>query len=165
MTFNDAVRRAARHYPGGVEAVALRLSKSASTLEKELRGAPGFKLGAEDAIEIVRLCQDVGTLHALDYPNAVADAVGGVLFLLPDGEGDSATTLEVAALMRECADVVSASTQADADGVVSERELREVKAQWSQMVSAGQKLMAHMEARHEAGKPVRLRKVVGGGAA
>ena len=52
MDLLDSLRRAVRHYPGGTDAVAARLGKSPSTLEKELRGAPQYKMGAVDAAEI-----------------------------------------------------------------------------------------------------------------
>ena len=41
MELHDAVRRMARHYPGGLKALAARLGKSDSTLDKEIRGAQG----------------------------------------------------------------------------------------------------------------------------
>lgn len=153
MNILDAVRRSVRHYPGGLEAVALRLGKSASTLEKELRGAPGFKLGAEDAAEIAAMCCDVGSEFASDFPAAVAERVRAHLLFLPERVSDAKTVQEVAQLMRECADVVSAATLAAADGVITRNELKGVRLQWSELVAVGQELMRHLEAQHEAGKP------------
>ena len=153
MNILDSARRSVRHYPGGLEAVALRLGKSASTLEKELRGAPGFKLGAEDAAEIAAMCCDVGSPLAADYPTAVAERVDASLIFLPARTTDAKTVQEVAQLMRECADVVSATTMAAADGVITLNELKAVRQQWSELVAVGQDLMRHLEAQHEAGKP------------
>lgn len=152
MNLLDSLRRAVRRYPGGVDAVALRLGKSPSTLEKELRGAPQYKMGAEDAAEIAAMCMEVGSEHAADYPTRVAEAVGGTLMLLPTGAGfaDGVTAQGVAALMRECADVVSAAAAADADGQVSRNELANIERQWAELVAAGQQLMQHMQARHQA---------------
>lgn len=135
----DGVRRAARSYPGGIDAVALRLGKSPSTLEKELRSAPGYKLGFEDAQEIMTLCRDVGSDHALDGLNAQADVLGAVVTLLPAGvDPSSCTGARVAKLMREFSDVVASLGESLADGVITPNELRKIEAQWSEMVAAGQ---------------------------
>ena len=101
MDVLDSVRRAVRHYPGGLDAVALRLGKSPSTLEKELRAAPQYKLGAMDAAEIAAMCTQLGTPHALDYPTRLAEHCGATLLPLPQGlQPDSITAGAVAGLMR-----------------------------------------------------------------
>lgn len=151
MNLLDAVRRTVRHYPGGLEAVALRLHKQPGTLERELRGAPGYKLGAMDAAEVAVMSAEVGAEHALEYPNAVAQAVGAMLVVLPRaGEGCTATAKDVAMLMRECAEVVAAVADADADGRVTDRELRDLDRQWADVVAAGQVMMRNLQARHDA---------------
>lgn len=156
MDILDSVRRSVRHYPGGLEAVALRLGKSPSTLEKELRAAPQYKLGAVDAAEIAAMCAQVGSEHAVGYPTRVAEAVGGTLLLLPGAAGaagaarDDLTALGVAALVREFADVVSAAAAADADGEISLNEMKDVRAQWAELVATGQQFMQHLEGKHEA---------------
>lgn len=166
MDFLDSVRRAVRHYPGGVEAVAARLGKSPSTLEKELRAAPQYKLGAVDAAEIAAMCSEVGSTHAADYPTRVAEAVGGTLLLLPHaphGARDDITAQGVAALVREFADVVSTATMADADGEISLNEIRAVREQWAELVAAGQAFIQHLEAKHEASM-AKYRERAGGAA-
>lgn len=153
MNILDAARRSVRHYPGGVDAVASRLGKSPSTLEKELRAAPGYKLGAIDAAEIAAMCREVGAEHYEAYPTAVADTVGAELHFLPRlGDEQSLTHLRAAEVMRECADVVSCAAMADADQVVTDNELREFEQQLGELVRAGQQLRRHMHARNAAAK-------------
>lgn len=155
----DAIARASRHYPGGIPAIAARLGKSTSTLEKELRCSPGFKLGAEDALAICVMCADLRTSHALDYANTVADAVGAQLMLLPHSlDADVDTVKDVSDVMRECADVVQAVVGADADRVVTLNELREAETQASELITAVQTTVAHLRAKHEAAKPAHMRK-------
>ena len=151
MNVLDSVRCAVRHYPGGVDAVAQRLGKSPSTLEKELRAAPQYKLGAVDAAEIAAMCVEVGSDHAVDYPSRVAEAVGGMLVLLPQGQlsGDAVTGQALAQLMREFADLVSAAAAADADGQISTNEIQDVRTKWAALVADGQSLMRHLAAKHE----------------
>lgn len=151
MDVLDSVRRAVRHYPGGLDAVAQRLGKSPSTLEKELRAAPQYKLGAIDAAEIAAMCSELGTAHALDYPTRLAEHVGATLLPLPHGlEPDSITAAAVAGLMRELADVVGAVAAADADNEISANELKNIQQQWAALVGSGQQLMLALEAKHEA---------------
>ena len=151
MDVLDSVRRAVRHYPGGLEAVALRLGKSPSTLEKELRAAPQYKLGAMDAAEIAAMCTQLGTPHALDYPTRLAEHCGATLLPLPQGlQPDSITAGAVAGLMRELADVVGAVAAADSDGEISANELKVIQLQWAELVGSGQQLMLALEAKHEA---------------
>ena len=150
MDLLDSLRRAVRHYPGGTDAVAVRLGKSPSTLEKELRGAPQYKMGAVDAAEIAAMCVELGSAHGVEYPTRVAEAVGGMLVLLPSGhEGsDGVTGLALAQLMREFADLVTAATSADADGQISKNEMDDVRAKWAALVADGQGLMRHLDAKH-----------------
>ena len=150
MDILDSVRRSVRHYPGGLEAVAVRLGKSPSTLEKELRAAPQYKLGAVDAADIAAMCADAGTAHALEYPTRVAEAVGCTLLALsPQDQGaDEVTAAAVAGLMRELAEVVTTVTTADRDDEISEREMRDIQAKWAALVSKGQVLLQMMEAKH-----------------
>lgn len=151
MDYLDSVRRAARHYPGGPEALAVRLRKSFSTLEKELRGATGYKLGAVDAAEIAAMCVEQGSDYGLEYPTRLAEAVGATLLVLPRGTDvpDGVTAQTLAGLVREFADVVSSATLADADGEISRNELLAVERQWAELVAAGQALMRHLDAKHQ----------------
>lgn len=152
MDFLDSVRRAVRHYPGGMAAIAARLGKSPSTLEKELRGVYGYKLGAVDAADIAAMCVEQGSDFGVEYPSRVAEVVGGMLVLLPRGHehGDEITGQTVAELMRELADLVSTATQADADGQISSNEIAEIHAKWASLVADGQAFLRLMDAKHEA---------------
>ena len=150
MNLLDAARRTVRHYPGGLEAMALRLQKQPGTLERELRGAPGYKLGAVDAAEIAQLAMEQGGEHAAAYPNAVAQAVGARRVLRPTHDRAGCTTArDVALLMRECAAVVETVADAEADGRITARELIEVQRHWGDVVAAGQTLLRHLHMRHE----------------
>lgn len=151
MNILDAARSTVRNYPGGVEAMALRLQKQPGTLDRELRGAPGYKLGAVDAAEIGVLALEQGGEQAAAYFNAVAAAARGMLVLLPRGGEDLAPSAkDVAALMRECAEVVDAAADAEADGRWTLRELDGLERRWAVAVAAGQTLVRNARARYEA---------------
>lgn len=151
MDVLDSVRRAVRHYPGGLEAVATRLGKSWRTLEKELLGAAQFKLGAVDAADIAAMCAAAGAQHALEYPTRLAEHVGATLLPVPHGVcADTVTAEALAALMREFADVVTAVAKADADGKIKDYELRKVQEQWAELVGSGLTLLQGLQARRDA---------------
>lgn len=131
MELNDAVRRMARNYPGGLNAMAARMGKSASTLDKEIRGAAGFKLGLADAHELTVLCHDARVPGALELLSLMLHDVDHTAMPLPPQQPGQPMTLErLGKLMHECADMVAMVTQAKADGRVCDNELRACWAQW-----------------------------------
>ncbi len=52
--------------------------------------------------------------------------------------------------MQECAEVVMAVAQVEADGRITPRELADLQRQWADVVAAGQVLLRNMRARHDA---------------
>jgi len=158
MNLLDAARRVARHYPGGNDALALRLGKSPSTMEKELRGAQGFKLGAEDASEMSVMAHDVGSPHALDFVTELNKRVGLLVVPLPpaiDLDGPQAMQA-IAGMSIEAANAISEACQALADHGVCDNELRRFDAALAKMVSAGQAVRALMAGINQAGKPAQM---------
>lgn len=141
MELNDAVRRMSRNYPGGLKALAARLGKSDSTLDKEIRGAYGFKLGLQDAHDLAVMCVDARSPHAMDLLNLMAHDMGHVLLPLPVEHGGSMTLERLGKLMHECGQLVAEVTKAKADGKVCDNELKLCMAQWAELVAAGQALM------------------------
>lgn len=141
MELNDSVRRMARHYPGGLNALAARLGKSPSTVDKEIRGAYGFKLGLQDAYEISVMCVDARSDCAMDLMNLMAHATGHALVPLPVNPEGSITLEHLAKLMHECGELVTAVTKAKADGRVCDNELKQCMALWTELVAAGQSMM------------------------
>lgn len=155
MNILDTVRRMSRSYPGGTDAVAQRLGKSPSTFEKELRGAPGFKLGAEDAADVSAICVELGTEHAIAYATAIAAHCGCMLVPLPVGVDLDADALVrvIAEASKESAELIADSLAAAADGKVSDNELARIDRAAGEMVAAVQSLRRVMAERNQAGKP------------
>lgn len=155
MNILDAMRRMVRSYPGGVDAIAPRLAKSSSTLEKELRGAPGFKLGAVDAAEISAMCYDLGTPDARAYGNAIAAELGCMLIPFPPVMDIASTECfrALAETSREAAEFISSVCAALADGSVSDNELRRSEREGSELVATLQGTLAAMAALNRAGRP------------
>ena len=155
MNILDSVRRMCRTYPGGVDAVAPRLDKSPSTLEKELRGAPGFKLGAVDAAEISAMCMELGTEDARAYATALAAQMGCLLVPLPPMltvQGVECMKA-LAETSRESAELIAETCASLSDGVVSDNELQRIDRAIAELVGAAQALRGGMAALNESGKP------------
>lgn len=144
----DAAYHLGQAYPGGVEALAARLGKNAITLRHELNGTGFAKLGLQTAVDLSVLSKD----HRI--VNAFAAECGGMFVLLAESlGGDSAAMHRVAVLAKEFGEVVATVTEAAADGEVSANELARVEREWAELVAAGQALVAHMRAKHEASRP------------
>lgn len=148
MELNDALRRMANNYPGGLRVLAERMRKPHSTLDKEIRGAAGFKLGLQDAQEAMEFCHDVGAPGALELLQLQAARVGQMLVLLPGVERGHMTLEALAKVMHECADLVGVVTKARADGKLCDNELRECYAAWACVLAAGHVLMEDLKAQN-----------------
>jgi hypothetical protein len=150
MELNDAVRRMARNYPGGLKALAARLGKSDSTLDKEIRGAHGFKLGLQEAYEIAVMCVDARSACAMDLLNLWAQATGHVLLPMPEVATGGITLERLGRLMHECGDLVAVVTNAKADGKVCDNEMKLCTAQFAELMAAGQSLMQALKENNMA---------------
>jgi hypothetical protein len=155
MNILDTVRRQVRNYPGGIDVVALRLGKSVSTLEKELRGAPGFKLGAEDAAEISAMCVEVRSEHAMAYATVLASRVNSMLLPMPleADPSDSECYRAACEVSRQAATHLSEVLSALADGRVTDNELLVVDRARGRYFAADQNSRRMLGELNRAGKP------------
>jgi len=140
MSLLSTVTAMVRGYPGGTAAVALRLGKSEATLNKELRGAPGFKLGLEDADQIAAMCHEVRLPDALLLAGRMAETVDAVVVPmagLPEGD---LLPQDLARLLKEAADVVEASTAGAADKRWTPNEVRALSKEINELIGVAQAL-------------------------
>lgn len=155
MNVRDSVRALVRAYPGGVDAIAPRMGKSPSTLDKELRAAPGFKLGLDDSATVAEMCHDLGMPEARSFVTALAARMDCLVVPLPGGVAhcDDQCMKAVAEASREMHELMTETLQALADGRVNDNERLRVERAGAELVSAVQALLQLMAARNEAGKP------------
>jgi hypothetical protein len=148
MNVMDAACHIADDYPGGAAALAVRMDKAASTLQKELRGDPGYKFGLADSVKMSKFAGS--TLIASAY----AAELGGYFMLLPDIEHVRACPLEaVGALSRQVGAYVGEICSAMADGHVSDNERRGITARLAGLMVQIQQLQAQIDAQSETGEP------------
>lgn len=142
------------HYPGGRAAMAVMLDKSAETLRQELKGYPNFKMGVIDACVISEACIAANSPHCHAYATAVASNCGGFI-QLPVVEMREPVNVQrsLSTLVRELSDVTTATLTADADGVISDNDLKQVRREITEAYEALQKLDKDLEAKNAASKP------------
>lgn len=155
----DALRLMVKHYPGGLEVVALRLGKPAETLRKELAGAQGFKLGLSTAMLISELCIEAGSEHCRAFVNVVTASSGGFV-RLPVIEMREPVCVHktMAEVVREMADVTTATITADEDNNISDNDLKKTLKEIGEAREALQKLERALIARNVSDKPAAARQ-------
>lgn len=125
----SALQRAAKRFPGGIEALAAALSTpdhrlNPQVLRNQLSGNPGHFLSLARAEEIIDLC------HTDELAHAAARQRGGVFVKVPVSDkpsGDMAVLEMITQLWEANGDVGRAVHKTLADGRVDHHEIREVR--------------------------------------
>lgn len=141
--------------PGGASGLAALIDRNPTTFSHELNETGSAKLGLRTAVKMTKRSKDLRILYAFAADN------GQMCVPLPSSllvDGDM-TMQDLARVAKEFGDVVHEVSSAAADGDVTANELERVERQWGELIAAGQQLLAHMRAKHEAGKPAVLRVV------
>lgn len=147
MNSLDALKLMVRHYPGGVEAMAVRLNKPKRTLEQELLGSQAFKLGVLDASAISSMCIEVDSAHALAWLNAEAANCGVRVDLQPGGVGAALDPMQAMSVaVREMADVTEQTVVAMADGSISANDRKRIQREITEAMDALQQLQRAVDA-------------------
>lgn len=165
----DAALHLARRFPGGIEALALRIPssdpnkpagshKSAGALRHELTGSGNNKLGLEDAELISMYALEQRVDNPLAILNAFAANCRAVVVMLPEqGDGDDTTFAGLAAAAQEFSEFVASVAEAAADNSVSANELARVDKELGDLMGRAQSLRSRLAQIHEQGKPAAAR--------
>lgn len=150
----DAMRLIIDNYPGGRAAIAVRIGKSEEVLRKETGGHGAFKHGLADAVTISDMCVEAQSPHCYAFVNAVAGRAGR-LVELPAAAAATRQDIrtDLAGLLKECSDSLTAVTEALADEAISDNELRRVEREIAELIERAQAVCMGARARHAAGKP------------
>lgn len=150
----DALRLMVKHFPGGIEVMAMRLGKTVEVLRKELAGAHGFKLGYLTVTMIRDLCIETGSEHCLALTNVFCAGSGGFV-RLPVVEVREPVNMQktMGDVVREMSDVTVSALEADADGVISDNDLKRAQREIGEAREALQKLERALIVKNAAGKP------------
>lgn len=143
----DAAFNLVHDHPGGAASLAPRVGKNPATLCHEVTGHGTAKLGLETALKLSVLTGDTRIL------NVIAAHCG--CLVLPMVHQDDLDGDEVMARLgrtaKEFGDFVSEVATDARDGRINTNELRRIEREWSELVSAGQSLVAHLRAMHDSG--------------
>lgn len=160
MNTQDAALQLARSMPGGVEALAVRLGKSAHTLRHELTGSGTAKLGLLDAESICIYAQQSGSSGALSVVTAMATNLNAMVIPLPAAVCACEDTFRgLADAAREFSDFIASVADASSDGVITANELHRVDQELMDLMSRVQAIRALVADKHNAGKPSHMREV------
>ena len=149
MNILDTLYHTVHDYPGGAQALGLRLGKRGTSLSHEVRPPAGStaKAGLLDAMKIMDLTGDHRTLHAMNAQ------LGYMAVRLPDGDlASEATLAHLATLSREFNDVVQAAAVSASDGVITDNELANLQRQAGELINAVQALLGDFVAQNAKGK-------------
>lgn len=153
MNITDALYRAAHDYPGGIEALAVRMRISPSSLAHKVSpNYPGAHCSPGEMAQICEFTSDHSPLQAL------AGQLGYQLLpIVQQGEVDSEFTLRLARTVKEFGEFISEISTDLADGKVTDNELKRIERELADMVAASQALYAVAARINSAAKPAHLR--------
>jgi hypothetical protein len=156
MDARDALRQMIHDYPGGIGTISIRIGKSASTLEKELANAHGYKLGVSTACQITQLCHEARVASAAAFATSVAAFCGGVVMLeaAHHAPGDVDLVKDLGRVLGEASEVVTAVTSAREDNRISANECRAIDKQVREAIASLQRLQADVDAALQRSQPV-----------
>ena len=153
----DALAKSCRSYPGGVEALAVRMGKNEFSLRKELaQGVATHRVGYDEELStILDYLKDAGvkdwaaTLHAFAYRH------GHLMVQIPDVDGhDSSEMVQmVCAMVKEVGDVGGSLTAAknergDGKRCISSREFKDFDVQVEEAMAALAALRERVREEH-----------------
>jgi len=149
---HDALYSAARAYPGGVEALAQRMGKSANVLRNKLRpGIASHHVNFEELSEIIELCEEARVPEALLPLFALNARHGLVAFALPsvDALTDEDLTQTVCKSMKKFGDLAAGVSAAMLDRIVTTNEMDGIEKDFQQVMAAVGEWRARLRVRAE----------------
>jgi hypothetical protein len=158
MNCNDSLRLMVASYPGGREAMAVRLGITDELLRKELSGAPSHKLGVGRAELISEICIEAQSENCYAYVNAL-NARSGKLLELPviDMVDKQDIRAGMARMLKECSDAVLVLTKALDDDTISDNEMRQIQHEVLELLASAQSVLNAARSNNAASKPTHLR--------
>lgn len=146
MNAQDAFHSTVHGYPGGCEALAVRMSVAAGVLRNKANPNAGYhKPTLDDVDRVMSLTGDVAVLHAL------AGNHGHVCIpIQSDAAPSDVAILELVTLVWSASGQVGAEVHATlADGIVEQHEIERVKAAVYRVNRALSEMVARLEGMAE----------------
>jgi hypothetical protein len=148
---HDALYKVARAYPGGLEALAVRLQISVNVLRNKL--APGIEThypSFEELSLIVEHCQLAGVKEALLPLHALLGRHGMAAFRVPEPEQISKDDLSqtVCRVISQVGNVAEAVSESLMDGVITPAEADLIEREFQGAITALGEWRARIRVHH-----------------
>lgn len=158
MNQHDALYKAARKYPGGIEQLANRMHMSENTLRNKL--SPGIHThhtSFEETSEIIEYLQEAKVEDALLPLRAMNWRHGMVAFPLPttDNLSDDQLAQTVFRVMKESGDVAQVVGEAMADGKITLQEMDRIEREFQEALAALAQWRARVQEKFSAGTSIK----------
>ncbi|MBI3283758.1 MAG: phage regulatory CII family protein [Burkholderiales bacterium] len=155
MNQHDALYKVARAYPGGLEALALRMEVSVNVLRNKL--APGIEThypSFEELSQIVELCAAAGVKDAQLPLHALLGRHGMAAFVVPEPDSVSEDDLSqtVCRVMSRVGDVAEAVSTALLDGKITDAEADLIEREFQSALTVLGEWRARIRAHHRQGE-------------
>lgn len=152
MNQHDALYKVARAYPGGLEALALRLDMSVNVLRNKL--APSIEShypSFEELSMIIKHCHQAGVKQALLPLHALLARHGMAAFVVPEPAQISNDDLSqtVCRVMSQVGSVAEAVSDALMDGVITSAEADLIEKEFQGALSALGEWRARIRIHHQ----------------
>lgn len=140
-----AAANTADDFPGGITGMAAAIGKNKFSLAHELACTGTAKLGLIDALKMIKRSGDWRIL------NAAAEQCGGLFVPVPAAVTAAGCTFQdMGAMAGEFAQLVRQVSTRAADGEICDNDMAVIERDWSELVAAGQVLMANLRNANEA---------------
>ncbi|MCU6434223.1 hypothetical protein LPB67_10620 [Undibacterium sp. Jales W-56] len=151
MNQHDALYKVARAYPGGLEALAVRMEVSVNVLRNKL--APGIEShypSFEELSQIVELCSQAGVKDALLPLHALLRRHGMAAFVVPEPDQISGDDLSqtVCRVVSQVGSVAAVVSDALLDGVITAAEADLIEREFQGALTALGEWRARIRAHH-----------------
>lgn len=155
MNQHDALYKVARAYPGGLEALAVRMEVSVNVLRNKL--APGIEThypSFEELSQIVALCEAAGVRDAHLPLHALLARHGMAGFVVPAPEQVSEDDLSqtVCRVMSSVGDVAEAVSTSLLDGKITAAEADLIEREFQSALTVLGEWRARIRAHHRQGE-------------
>ncbi len=152
MNQADALYTVARAYPGGLEALALRMNMSVNVLRNKLRpNIDTHHVTSEEESLIIEFCEEASVKEALQPLIAKNWRHGLIAFPAPpvDQLSNEDLTQLLCRTMKEFSDLTTTASAALADGRVTKGELDDLDREAQEALAAIWELRERMRIRAE----------------
>ena len=148
---HDALYMVARAYPGGIEAIAQRMGRTAPVMYNKYRpGITTHHVTFEEVTETIELCMEAGVKDALLPAQAFAWRLGQVLVPVPkiSDVPDEDLSRNICKTMKEFGEVAACIHDALAnDGVIRPDELERFEREFQEATAAMFELRSRVQER------------------